>query len=76
MKARRLMMNYQTYKDQVSARIEQRELISKNFYSDDNNSSMGLKVQSVCADDEDDKDLLFEFITKMNEYRNKNIWVV
>jgi hypothetical protein len=76
MKARRLMMNYQTYKDQVSARIEQRKLRSKNLYSDDNNSSMGLKVESVCADDEDDKDQLFEFITKMNEYRNKNIWAV
>jgi hypothetical protein len=70
------MMNYQTYKEQVSARIEQRKLMSKNFYSDGTNSSMGLKVESVCADDEDDKDQLFEFITKMNEYRNKNIWVV
>jgi hypothetical protein len=76
MKARRLMMNYQTYKDQVSARIEQRKLKSKNLYSDKGNSNMGLKVESVCADDEDDKDQLFEFITKMNEYRNKNIWVV
>lgn len=69
-------MNYQTYKEQVSARIEQRKLMSKNLYSDDNNSSMGLKVESVCTDDEDDKDQLFEFITKMNDYRSKNIWVV
>jgi hypothetical protein len=76
MKARRFMMNYQTYKEQVSARIEQRKLMSKNLYSDDNNSSMGLEVESVCIDDDDDKDQLFEFITKMNEYRNKNIWVV
>jgi hypothetical protein len=66
------MMNYQTYRYLVKARIERRNIARSSLNLKDDNS-MADVVAAESNDDEEEKDQLFEFITRMNEHHNKNI---
>ncbi len=66
-------MDYQMYKNQFDIRNELKKSAKCDFRADSLLPDMNADVNSGCADYDDDKEQLFEFITKMNEQHNKNI---
>lgn len=66
-------MDYLMYKTQFDARVERKKLFKPDIPADDFYSNTTLRFDVVSVDYDDDKDQLFEFITKMNEWHSKAI---